>query len=129
MSDDMARKESPLDAAVGDDHHPGSLPAPRQFIWFMMVAITITAVFFTPLPAYDYDRAGLRLHVRTTAEVWRAQIAALTDVALGGLVASVFTALIAVFLVASAVALWYALYPQEPCAVFGETGNHETGRS
>lgn len=129
MSDDMAREESMLDAGAGDDDHPGSLPAPRQFVWFVAVAITVTAVFFAPLPAYDYDRAGLRLNSQTIAEIWRVQIAALMDVALGGLLASVFIALIAAFLVASAVALWYALYPWEPCAVSSETGSHETNRS
>jgi hypothetical protein len=111
MSDKMMRDENEVPGGEAGDGEAGGLPPPRQFLWFVAVAITVIGVFFVPLPSYDYDRAGLRLSSYTIAELWRVQMAATIDVAFGGLVVTMLVILIAVFLVASAIALWYALYP------------------
>lgn len=125
----MIRGENQVPSGEVDDDEVGGLPAPRQFLWFLVVSITVIAVFLVPLPAYDYDRAGLTLNSYSIAELWRVQMAAMIDVAFGGLLVAALVVLIAVFLVASATALWYALYPAVPPPPRERGDTHGTGRS
>ncbi|HEV2106916.1 MAG TPA: hypothetical protein VGR16_01490 [Thermomicrobiales bacterium] len=92
------------------------LPPRRRFVWFLVVAIALVGVVFVKVPAYDYDRDGLRLTSRTVSELWWEQIEGLPDVAYDVLLTAGFIALIVIFLVAASIALWYALYPDGPLA-------------
>lgn len=123
------REEDAVTGGETGEEKVAGLPAPRQFLWFVTVAITVIGVFFVPLPAYDYDRAGLRMSWYTIAELWRVQMMAMIDAPFGGLLVTALVVLIAAFLVASAFALWYALYPAGPTPPTERGDAHGTERS
>jgi len=124
---DHPGRSEPGDETAPSGAAGGFSPPMIRGVWFGTVTLVALALAFAPLPAYDYDRSGLNLHPVTPLRLWWAQAVGVRDGRWDGLATAGFLALLAAFLVLTALALWVSLWPGDPASVAPDPGDANLG--